>query len=175
MRCLPRCTEMLVLSVDPGLTGAISLLCSQRGLLECEDLPTCGNGQSTGKMLRWIDVDKLQALLVHWSTKYGFADQSVHAVIERPIPMPTLPAQTVASQFDTFGVIRALVGGKVSANGMTIVNPQVWKKPFGIGADKEASRKCCLSIYRNAPVNLKKHHNRSDSILIGHFFLMETA
>jgi hypothetical protein len=168
---------MLVLACDPGLTGAISLLCSQRGLLECEDLPTCGNGQTTGKMLRWIDVNKLQALLVHWSTKYGFADQSVHAVIERPIPMPTLPAQTVASQFDTFGVIRALVGGKVSTNGMTIVNPQTWKRVFGLKTDKDESIACALRIYPAAGKLLarKKDHNRAESVLLGHWLLREIA
>lgn len=166
---------MLILSCDPGLTGAITLLCSQRGLLECEDIPTCGNGQVTGKMLRWVDTDALQAILSHWSTRHDFAGQSVQACIERPIPMPTLPAQTVASQFDTFGVIRALVGGKVAQSAMTIVNPQVWKKPFGIGADKNASRACCLRLYPNAPVKLVKHHNRSDAILIGHFLMMEMA
>lgn len=166
---------MLVIATDPGLTGAISLLCSRRGLLECEDLPTCSNGQTTGKMLRWIDTEALQAMLANWSTKHDFAGQSVHAAIERPIPMPTLPAQTVASQFDTFGVIRALVGGKVPLNAMHIVNPQMWKKPFGIGADKNASRACCLRLYPKAPVNLVKHHNRSDSILVGHWLLMEVA
>lgn len=167
----------LILGVDPGLTGAISLLCSQRGLLECEDLPTSSNGQTTGKMLRWIDVAELQTMLANWSTKHDFAGQSVHAAIERPIPMPTLPAQTVASQFDTFGVIRALVGGKVSFNAMHIVNPQVWKRTFGLKSDKDESIACALRLYPRAAGFLarKKDHNRSESILIGHWLLMEVA
>lgn len=168
---------MLVISTDPGLTGAISLLCSQRGLLECEDLPTCGNGQSTGKMLRWIDCDALQELLTHWAARYGFAEQSVHAVIERPIPMPTLPAQTVASQFDTFGVIRALVAGKVTPNGMTIVNPRDWKKFFGLGTDKDESIACALRLYPSADKLLarKRDHNRAESVLLGHWLIREVA
>ena len=166
---------MIVIGVDPGLTGAISLICSKRGLLECEDLPTCSNGQETGKMLRWIDVDKLQTLLAVWSSRHAFAEHAVHACIERPIPMPTLPAQTVASQFDTFGVIRALITGKVSPNGMTIVNPQAWKKIFGLKTDKEASRACALRLYPDAPVTRIKDHNRAESILIGHWLLKEVA
>lgn len=153
------------------------MICSQHGLLECEDLPTCGNGQSTGKMLRWIDCDKLEELLCTWAARHAFAEQSVHAVIERPIPMPTLPAQTVASQFDTFGVIRALVGGKVSPNGMTIVNPQVWKRVFGLKTDKDQSIACALRLYPAAAKLLarKKDHNRSEAILLGHWLLREIA
>lgn len=166
---------MLIIGCDPGLTGAISLLCTERGLLECEDLPVCSNGQSTGKMMRWIDVEKLQGLLSQWSTRHEFAHRSVHACIERPIPMPSLPAQTVASQFDTFGVIRALVTGKVSPDGMTIVNPNTWKKVFGLHSDKDASRACALRLYPSAPVKLAKHHNRAESMLIGHWLMREIA
>lgn len=165
----------LTLGVDPGLTGAISLICSQRGLLECEDLPTCGNGQASGKMLRWIDVAKLQELLRQWATTHEFAYQAVQACIERPIPMPTLPAQTVASQFDTFGVLRALIGSKVP--NLTIVNPQEWKKCFGLKSDKDASIACALRLYPKAAglLKLKKSHNRAESILIGHWHMRETA
>lgn len=168
---------MLVIATDPGLTGAISLLCSRRGLLECEDLPTCSNGQKTGKMLLWIDTEALQAMLSNWSTKHDFAGQSVHAAIERPIPMPTLPAQTVASQFDTFGVIRALVGGKVPLNAMHIVNPQMWKRTFGLKSDKDESIACALRLYPSAAqlLKLKKSHNRAESLLIGRWLLMEVA
>lgn len=168
---------MLVLSCDPGLTGAISLLCSQRGLLECEDLPTSSNGQTTGKMLRWIDAEALQDMLYRWATKHDFAAHSVHAAIERPIPMPTLPAQTVASQFDTFGVIRALVGGKVPLNAMHIVNPQAWKKPFGLKSDKDESIACALRLYPRAAGFLarKRDHNRAESVLLGHWLLLEVA
>jgi hypothetical protein len=168
---------MLILSCDPGLTGAISLLCSQRGLLECEDLPTEGNGQTTGKMLRWIDVKGLQDLLAHWSIRHDFAGQAVRAAIERPIPMPTLPAQTVASQFDTFGVIRALMTGKVAPGGMTVVNPQCWKRLFGLKSDKDASIACALRLYPSAAkwIYRKRDHNRAESVLVGHWLMRELA
>lgn len=89
--------------------------------------------------------------------------------------MPTLPAQTVASQFDTFGVIRALVSGRADA--MTIVNPQAWKKLFGLKNDKDESIACALRLYPSAAslLKLKKSHNRSESILIGHWLIVETA
>jgi hypothetical protein len=168
---------MLIISCDPGLTGAITLLCSERGLLECEDIPTCDNGTTTGSMKKWVDTAKLQNILSFWATRYVFAGQSVQACIERPIPMPTLPAQTVASQFDTFGVIRALVSGKVGLSAMMIVNPQVWKKTFGLKSDKNESIACALRLYPAAAKFLarKKDHNRSESILIGHWLMRELA
>lgn len=166
---------MLIISSDPGLTGALALLCSQRGLLECEDIPTCGNGTASGSMRNWVDAEALQRILAHWSNKWFFAQNSVRAAIERPIPMPKLPAQTVASQFDTFGVLRALVGSKVCPGGVHMVNPQTWKKLYGLGSEKDASRACCLRLYPNAPVTRVKDHNRAEAVLIGHWLLKEIA
>jgi crossover junction endodeoxyribonuclease RuvC len=169
---------MLVLGVDPGLTGAMSLLCSTRGLLECADVPIEANGTASGAMRNWVDVARFQAILADWSQRHEFAQHEVMAVVERPIPMPTLPAQTVASQFDTFGVIRALVSAKVGAMGLTIVNPRDWKKLFGLKGgkeDKNRSRECCLRLYPSAPVTRVKDHNRAESVLIGHWLLRGVA
>lgn len=166
---------MLILSCDPGLTGALALLDSQRGLLECEDIPTCGNGTASGSMRSWVDAEALQRMLSAWSARHEFAQHSVRAAIERPIPMPKLPAQTVASQFDTFGVLRALIGGRVGPGGMHMVNPQTWKRFFGLDTVKAESRSCCLRLYPGAPVTLVKHHNRAEAILIGHWLLREIA
>lgn len=168
---------MLSIGVDPGLSGAMSLLCSKRGLLECADLPICGNGLKTGRMMRWIDAAALQALISEWSVRHAFAENDVHACIERPIPMPSMPSTTTASSFDTFGVIRALVCGKVSPNGMTMVDPVTWKRSFGLKTDKDESIACALRLYPKAAKYLTKklHHNRSESILIGHWLMREVS
>ena len=161
----------LILGVDPGLTGAISLLCSRRGLLECADLPTCTNGTITGSMKRWLDVAALLATLQQWSLAHDFAEDSVMAAIERPIPMPSLPSQTIASQFDTFGAIRAVLSMTVGDADMHVLTPHEWKKTYGLNADKNAARACCLRLYPSAPVTLVKHHNRADSVLVAHHIL----
>jgi hypothetical protein len=83
--------------------------------------------------------------------------------------MPTLPAQTIASQFDTFGAIRATLG-KYTED-LHYVNPREWKKFFGLHTDKNGSRDCCLRLYPSAPVARVKDHNRAESVLIGHFHL----
>lgn len=160
---------MLVLGVDPGLTGAISLIRSG-ALLECEDLPTSGNGMTTGSMKSWIDVPRFWNLMADWSARHSFATESVHAVIERPIAMPNLPAQTIASQFDTFGALRAVLSCRVREP-LVFVTPNEWKKFFCLHREKDASRKVALSLYPTAPVGRVKDHNRAESVLIGHWYL----
>lgn len=157
---------MIFIGCDPGLTGAMAVIDTERGLLECADVPTCGNGLESGSMKRWVDESTLTRLLKDWSARHQFAHHFVRPVIERPIPMPTLPAQTIASQFDTFGVLRAALGrhGEVA-----YVTPQAWKKLYGIGNDKDRAREVAANLYPAAPVGRVKDHNRAESILIGHF------
>lgn len=167
---------MIALGVDPGLTGAISLLDSGRGLLECADIPTSGNGTASGSMQRWVDVAALAEILDTWSVRHSFARESVHAFLERPIAMPRLPSQTIASQFDTFGVIRALICSRpVWGTRARFVNPQEWKRFFGLGSEKDASRKVCLRLYPDAPITRAKDHNRAESLLIAHYGMRQTA
>lgn len=163
---------MKFIGCDPGLTGALCLIDLQAGLLECEDIPTCENGLG-GSMTRWVNVDRLRILLVDWSARHQFAQDKVFAAIERPIPMPRLPAQTIASQFDTFGTLRAELIR--AARQVHYVSPQVWKKLFGVSNDKNAARACCLRLYPDAPVTRVKDHNRAEAILIGHWLRREVA
>jgi hypothetical protein len=168
---------MMVLSCDPGLTGAITLIDSQRGLLECADIPTCDNGTASGSMKRWVDAAGIEALVRGWSAKHEFASHSVHAVIERPIPMPTRPAQTIASQFDTFGTIRSILTCLLPPAAVEYVSPQAWKKIFGLKADKAESIACAVRLYPAAAgqLRLKKSHNRAEAILLGHWWLRTNA
>jgi hypothetical protein len=166
---------MIVIGVDPGLTGALSAICTRDGLLECLDLPTCGNGTSTGSMKRWINVRALDVELDTMAWRQEFVRESVHAFIERPIPMPTLPAQTIASQFDTFGAVRALLESKSWGMELSYVNPREWKAMFNLGNSKEAARKTCQALYPEAPVSRVKDHNRAEAILIAHYGMRSIA
>lgn len=162
---------MISLGIDPGLTGAASLVNERLGLLECSDLPVCNNGTSTGSMRNWLDVDALHELFCGWASRHGFAVDSVVCVLERPIPMPNLPAQTIASQFDTVGAIRGLLASRSWGRRVEMVNPNTWKRSFGLSQDKGASRACALRLYPQAPVTRVKDHNRAESVLLAHWGL----
>lgn len=159
---------MITIGIDPGLTGALSLITPGR-LLECADIPVCPNGTASGSMRNWLDVEALNNLLATWSTRHGFATSSVLTAIERPIPMPNLPAQTIAAQFDTVGAIRAMVASRSWGRRLEFINPRAWKSSFGLGTDKGASRACALRLYPTAPVTRVKDHNRAESLLIAHY------
>lgn len=159
---------MIAIGIDPGLTGAIAVLCSRAGMLDVQDIPTCGNGTESGSMRKWVDHVALSNLLARWSTRFSFASEDVHSFIERPIPMPSLPAQTIASQFDSFGVLRAAAPGV-----QHIVNPRDWKAIYGLKSDKDAARACAMRLYSDAPVKRVKDHNRAEALLIAHFGLVE--
>ena len=60
---------MMVIGVDPGLTGAISLIGGRCEYLACEDIPTCGNGIETGSMKRWVNAGALDEMLMNWSSQ----------------------------------------------------------------------------------------------------------
>lgn len=161
---------MIAIGIDPGLTGAIAAVCSQRGLIECADLPVCPNGTASGAMRNWIDAQALDVLLQDWSSRHDFAREDVVGFIERPIPMPTLPAQTVASQFDSFGTVRAMLQAHMRGRRpIEVVDPKAWKALFGLKSDKGEARACCLRLYSDAPVTRVKDHNRAEAILIAHW------
>ena len=164
---------MIAIGVDPGVTGAITVISSTRGLLACQDIPVEPNGVATGRMMRWVDARGVALLLSQWASTLGFAGESVHAFIERPIAMPNLPASTIASQFDTFGALRALLSSK--AREVRCVNPKDWKAIYGLKANKDAARACALRLYPAAPVSRAKDHNRADSLLIAHYGMREVA
>lgn len=166
---------MIILGCDPGLTGAIAAIQPGKGLLDVMDLPTCASGAETGRMQRWLDARALRNALIDWSVRFDFARESLHAVIEKPIPMPNLNASTIAAQFDTFGAVRAVLE---RLGAIEIVTPQQWKKLYGLkkGSGRDADRvvkeeACALarSLYSGAPITLAKHHNRAEAVLIGHW------
>lgn len=165
---------MICIGCDPGLTGAITLIRPGQGILECADVPTDRNGLESGSMKSWVDVLALRSLIADWSTRYDFARDAVHSVIERPIPMPTLPAQTIASQFDTFGALRAEL---MRAGGIEYTSPQAWKKFYGIGNDKDRARHVAAALYPQQQDYFKrvKDHNRAESALIAHWWLRTQA
>lgn len=162
---------MLVIGVDPGLTGGIAAVCNKRGLLAVDDLPVCSNGLEKGAVKRWIDAAKLGAMLAEWSMLFGFATEDVTMACERAIPMPGQSVWTAASSFDSMGVIRAVAA--LRRLPLHLVTPREWKASYGLGKDKNASRTIACDLYPIARPKLAraKDHNRAEAILIGRYVL----
>jgi crossover junction endodeoxyribonuclease RuvC len=155
---------MFYLGVDVGLTGAIALL-NERELIEVADLPTMPVGQGTGRVKNQINAAGFSVLLLGLLKKREAEDRETVVFIEK---VGAMPDQGIAGAFslgDSVGSIR----GVVTALGLPIqwVTPQSWKKFYRLPKDKDVARSVAINLYPQAPLHLKKHHNRAEAILIG--------
>ena len=156
----------MLLSIDPGLTGAWALFGASGSLLNAEELPVIRDGR-----LAWIDAPSLQSVLGMW------IEGPVVTLIERVNPNPKNGAMTMYSQGLTLGSVLAAVQGLQSR--IEFVTPGVWKSALGLtfakdvshGKRKQASLDKARLLYPTAKLDRVKDHNLAEAILIGHYWV----
>lgn len=171
---------MIIISIDPGLTGACSVL-DHNGLRAVFDLPTMpipGVGP-TAMVQSKLDGVAFKNLLL----KHCPAGEPVRAVIEAVIVMggKNNAIQTQGSLLRTLGAIETVL--ELLGLKPTYAHPQSWKKFFGLIDsslnDRERKAKamdCARRLYPNcADIARVKDHNRAESLLLGHWMLKEVA
>lgn len=144
-----------LLGIDPGIEGAWAVLDSFGHLVSTGDLPVAGEGTK-----RMVSAPLFGAIVRHWSIQ--------HAFIER---VGAMPGQGVSSMF-RFGRAVGVLEGAIAAHDIPIsyVAPQVWKRHFGLPAEKEASRQRAIETWPDKAsihFNRKKDHGRAEAALIG--------
>ena len=149
------------IGIDPGLTGAIAIL-KDGEYLDLMDMPTTIKGGS-GKVKYEVSATGILQFL---RAKIP-AGEACKALIERVNSMPGQGAATVFSVGDSFGVARAVLAS--SGFAYTDVTPTVWKKHFGLSSDKEQSRALATKLFPTAELHLKKHHDRSEALLMARY------
>jgi crossover junction endodeoxyribonuclease RuvC len=165
------------LGIDPGITGAIALL-YETELIDVQDLPTMPVGQGTGRVKNQINAAAfavaIRGLLEQVPTHHLVTDEAVDRHHLLPMvfveKVGAMPDQGIAGAFslgDTVGCLR----GVVTALGLPIqwVTPQSWKKFYKLPKEKDVARSVAINLYPKAPLHLKKHHNRSEAILIARY------
>jgi crossover junction endodeoxyribonuclease RuvC len=157
---------MHYIGIDPGITGAICLL-NETELIDVQDLPTMPVGQGTGRVKNQINAAGFAELARMLVAKCEPPDCGVIVFIEK---VGAMPDQGIAGAFslgDTVGCLR----GVVTALGLPIhwVTPQSWKKFYKLPKEKDVARSVAINLYPKAPLNLKKHHNRAEAILIARY------
>ena len=50
-----------------------------------------------------------------------------------------------------------------------LVHVRTWQKFFGLTNDKDQSLRLAKELYPEAPITLKKHHNKAEALLIAHY------
>ena len=154
---------MIIIGIDPGISGAISIV-ENKKILEVYDTPTMIDGK---KNKRQINSAQVTNIIKERLNK----EKEVVVVVEQ---VNAMPGQGVTSMFN-FGQSFGVIKGICAALGLPIhfVRPMKWKKHFNlIKTNKDASRTKVIEIYPeiSSKLHRKKDSNRADAILIALYF-----
>lgn len=154
---------MIVIGIDVGLTGAIAFI--EDAGVDIVDMPVKA---LPGDGLIGNEIDALQLCIEIQKRCTG---KAVAAFVEQ---------QRVSRAFDnaiqiqgslmlSLGAVKAVLA--VLRVPTQMVDPQHWKKFYGLKKDKDDSRETARRLYPCAANMLKlaKDHNKAESLLIAHY------
>lgn len=146
---------MIILAIDPGISGCLVLLNDKNTYIEHLFMPST----KIGKRNR-VNGAAIQRWLIDWDIGHCFIE-AVHS----------MPGQGVSSSFSfghSAGVVEGIVTG--SQIPMTLITPQAWKKWAGLsGQDKDAARARAIQLFPGIKdLDTKvKGQALADALLIG--------
>jgi crossover junction endodeoxyribonuclease RuvC len=154
---------MIIIGVDPGISGAISIV-ENKKIIEVYDTPTMIDGKKNKKQINGAQVSNIIKERLN-------SEKEVIVVVEH---VNAMPGQGVTSMFN-FGQSFGVIKGICAALSVPIhfVRPTKWKKHFNlIKTNKDASRTKVIETYPeiSSKLHRKKDSNRADAILIALYF-----
>lgn len=154
---------MIIIGVDPGISGAISIL-ENKKIIEVHDTPTMIDGKKNKRQINGAQVANIIKKKLN-------DNKEVVVVVEH---VNAMPGQGVTSMFN-FGQSFGVIKGICAALNLPIyfVRPSKWKKHFNlINTNKDASRTKAIELYpkNSSDLTRKKDGNRADAILIARYF-----
>ena len=156
---------MLIIGIDPGLSGSICFFQDGK-ILDVIEMPTMTEGKKNKKQ-----VNGSQIYNEICKIKKDIEKQEIRIVIEQ---VSAMPGQGVTSMFN-FGQSFGILKGISSAMQLPVyfVRPAKWKKYFNLlNSEKDASRTKAIEIfpYFSSRLSKKKDSNKADAILIASFY-----
>ena len=156
---------MLIIGIDPGLSGSICFF-EDGKILDVVEMPTMTEGKKNKKQVNGSQIYNEISKRVKQIDK-----KDIKVIIEQ---VSAMPGQGVTSMFN-FGQSYGILKGICSAMQlpMYFVRPAKWKKYFNlINSEKDASRTKAIEIFPYFSLNLskKKDSNKADAILIASFY-----
>ena len=155
---------MIIFGIDPGVSGAISIL-ENKKVIEIFDMPTMIDGKKNKKQ---VNGSALTNIIMN---TIDFKNEEVVIVVEH---VNAMPGQGVTSMFNfgqSFGVIKGICAAlKLPIH---FIRPTKWKKHFNlINTNKDASRTKVIEVYPkiSSQLSRKKDSNKADAILIARYF-----
>jgi len=157
---------MIIVGVDPGLTGAIAAIGHRGEFLHVDDIPTMQRmaGPAKGRVMNQVNWGATREMLQLWLEPYG--RNEIHAVIELPIAFPGQDVRSVAASHLTAGHLEGVVHSLYLAH--TLVPPREWKQAMKLTSSKEQARASAIRRWPDAAPMLSrvKDHNRAEALLI---------
>ncbi len=156
---------MLIIGIDPGISGAICFMENGR-IIDVIDMPSMADGKKNKKQ---VNGSQIFNEISRYTKDKSIID--IKVIIEH---VSAMPGQGVTSMFN-FGQSFGILKGVCSAMNLSMhfVRPVKWKKHFNlINSSKDASRTKAIEIFPYFSVNLskKKDANKADAILIASYF-----
>ena len=156
---------MLIIGVDPGISGAICFFENGR-IMDVVEMPTMTEGKKNKRQVNGSQIYNEISKRINKIEK-----QNIRVIIEQ---VSAMPGQGVTSMFNfgqSFGILKGMCSAMQLP--MYFVRPAKWKKYFNlINSEKDASRTKAIEIFPYFSSNLarKKDSNKADAILIASYY-----
>ena len=156
---------MLIIGIDPGISGSICFLDNGK-ILDVIEMPVMTDGKKNKKQVNGSQVYNEITKIIK-----QFEKNQIRVVIEH---VSAMPGQGVTSMFNfgqSFGILKGICTAMQLP--MYFVRPTKWKKYFNLlNSEKDASRTRAIEIfpYFSSQLSRKKDSNKADAILIASFY-----
>ena len=156
---------MLIIGIDPGISGSICFLDNGK-ILDVIEMPIMTDGKKNKKQVNGSQVYNEISKRIK-----QFEKNQIRVVIEH---VSAMPGQGVTSMFNfgqSFGILKGICTAMQLP--MFFVRPTKWKKYFNLlNSEKDASRTRAIEIfpYFSSQLSRKKDSNKADAILIASFY-----
>ena len=156
---------MLIIGIDPGISGSICFLDNGK-ILDVIEMPIMTDGKKNKKQVNGSQVYNEITKRIK-----QFEKNQIRVVIEH---VSAMPGQGVTSMFNfgqSFGILKGICTAMQLP--MYFVRPTKWKKYFNLlNSEKDASRTRAIEIfpYFSSQLSRKKDSNKADAIFIASFY-----
>lgn len=165
---------MIIIGIDPGLTGAIAFIDTVDGRVYVEDMPTIAIPEAGPNTTVKTEVDVIemneviQGWLIRGAPALAFLE---HTSSVGQVGQEQAKLSLAAGKASCLAVLR-LAGVTVHR-----VTPVAWKRFYGIKepmvgssgmslSQKKQALRIARELYGTQYLRLEKHHNRADALLI---------
>ena len=156
---------MLIIGIDPGVSGSICFLKDGK-ILDVIEMPVMIEGKKNKKQVNGAQIYNEITKKIN-----NNFETNIRVVIEH---VTAMPGQGVTSMFNfgqSFGVLKGICFAMRLP--MFFVRPAKWKRYFNlINSEKDASRTRAIEIFPDfsSQLSKKKDSNKADAILIASFY-----